>query len=169
MNDAGKFSPTPIDKGPVSVALLAIATVAVSVGALIGVRQSILFIIGCCLGLTLYHASFGFAGSWRRLVVEKRGQGLRAQMLMIGLASIVFIPLLFKGEALGQSLAAATAPAGIAVLVGAAVFGIGMQLGGSCASGTLYTLGGGNVRMLVTLPFFVLGALIGSAHLPWWL
>jgi uncharacterized membrane protein YedE/YeeE len=49
------------------------------------------------------------------------------------------------------------------------MFGFGMQLGGGCGSGTLFTVGGGSARMLVTLAFFILGALIGTAHLPWWL
>jgi uncharacterized membrane protein YedE/YeeE len=43
-----------------------------------------------------------------------------------------------------------------------------MQLGGGCASGTLYSAGGGNLRMAVTLAFFVAGSLIGTAHAPFW-
>jgi uncharacterized protein len=43
-----------------------------------------------------------------------------------------------------------------------------MQLGGGCASGTLYTAGGGNSRMPVTLAFFIIGSAIGAWHLPWW-
>jgi hypothetical protein len=57
---------------------------------------------------------------------------------------------------------------GVSVLVGAFLFGLGMQLGGGCASGTLYTAGGGNSRMLVTLAFFIIGSAIGAWHLPWW-
>jgi uncharacterized membrane protein YedE/YeeE len=53
--------------------------------------------------------------------------------------------------------------------VGAFLFGVGMQLGGGCGSGTLYTVGGGHVRMLITLAFFIVGATLGSAHLHWWL
>jgi len=49
------------------------------------------------------------------------------------------------------------------------MFGLGMQLGGGCGSGTLFTVGGGSSRMLVTLLFFITGAVIGTAHLPWWL
>jgi hypothetical protein len=49
------------------------------------------------------------------------------------------------------------------------MFGLGMQLGGGCGSGTLFTVGGGSARMLVTLVFFIIGALLGTAHLPWWL
>ena len=55
------------------------------------------------------------------------------------------------------------------MLVGALIFGLGMQLGGGCGSGTLFTVGGGYSRMLVTLVFFIVGAVIGTAHLPWWL
>jgi uncharacterized membrane protein YedE/YeeE len=48
------------------------------------------------------------------------------------------------------------------------MFGIGMQLGGGCASGTLYTAGGGNTRMVLTLAAFIAGSVIGTAHIPWW-
>jgi hypothetical protein len=58
---------------------------------------------------------------------------------------------------------------GVSVLVGAFLFGIGMQLGGGCGSGTLYTVGYGYVDMLITLAFFIVGATLGSAHLHWWL
>ena len=44
-----------------------------------------------------------------------------------------------------------------------------MQWAGGCASGTLYVLGGGSTRMIATLIFFMVGSLLGSAHLPWWL
>jgi uncharacterized membrane protein YedE/YeeE len=90
-------------------------------------------------------------------------------MVMIGLAAIAFIPLLGQGSAFGQPLAGAIAPVGVSVLVGAAMFGLGMQLGGGCGSGTLFTVGGGSARMLVTLAFFIVGALLCTAHLPWWL
>jgi len=33
----------------------------------------------------------------------------------------------------------------------------------------LFTVGGGSARMLVTLAFFIIGALVGTAHLPFWL
>ena len=47
--------------------------------------------------------------------------------------------------------------------------GPGMQMGGGCASGTLYTAGGGNTRMVVTLAAFIAGSLLATFHLPWWL
>lgn len=159
----------PIDRGPVTTTLLALAVGASIIAALVDGRQAALFLIGALLGITLYHASFGFTGGWRRFVVEKRGASIRAQMLMIGVTAIVFIPLLAAGEAFGRPLVGAVAPVGVSVLVGAAIFGLGMQLGGGCGSGTLFTVGGGSSRMLVTLAFFIVGAVLGTAHLPWWL
>jgi len=141
----------------------------VVIGQVVDLRQTVLFLIGGLLGATLYHASFGFTGGWRRLVVEKRGAAVRAQMLMVAIAAIVFIPLLAGGTAFGRPLAGAVAPVGVSVLVGAGIFGLGMQLGGGCGSGTLFTVGGGSARMLVTLAAFIFGALLGTAHLPWWL
>lgn len=158
-----------IDRAPVIVTGLAIVLGALTIGQIVEWRQALLYIIGALLGLTLYHASFGFTGSWRRMLVEKRGHGIRAQMLMIGIAAIAMFPLLAQGSFSGQALVGATAPIGISVLVGAIIFGLGMQLGGGCGSGTLFTVGGGSARMLVTLIFFIIGAVVGSAHLPWWL
>jgi uncharacterized membrane protein YedE/YeeE len=51
---------------------------------------------------------------------------------------------------------------------GALLFGIGMQMGGGCASGTLFTVGGGNLRMLLVLVFFCVGAFWASLDMQWW-
>lgn len=137
-----------------------------------------LYLLGGALGLVLYHAAFGFASAWRALVTEGRGEGLRAQMIMLGLASLLFFLLIDVDAAQGLKailglqdlrVGGAVAPVGVSVAVGAALFGVGMQLAGGCASGTLYTVGGGSTKMVFTLIFFMVGSLIGSAHLPWWL
>jgi uncharacterized membrane protein YedE/YeeE len=80
----------------------------------------------------------------------------------------VFFPLLAAGTLFGQPLRGSVSPAGVSVLAGAFIFGIGMQLGGGCASGTLYTAGGGNARMVIVLLFFIVGSLIGTSHVAWW-
>ncbi len=157
------------DRAPVFLISVALAVITAAIGLAVSPRQALLFIIGGLLGVTLYHASFGFTGGWRRMVVERRGRAMRVQMLMIGLTAIAFIPLLAQGSANGMALAGAFAPVGVSVLVGALMFGLGMQLGGGCGSGTLFTVGGGSARMLVTLIFFIVGAVLGTAHLPWWL
>ncbi|YCI05736.1 YeeE/YedE family protein [Ensifer sp. D2-11] len=168
--DRSRYLPSAVvDRGPALVAGGALLIGFLVIAQLIDLRQATLFVVGGLLGVALYHGSFGFTGGWRRMVVERRGRGIRAQMLMIGVAALAMIPLISAGSLGGQPLVGALAPVGVSVLVGAAMFGLGMQLGGGCGSGTLFTVGGGSARMLVTLTFFIVGALIGSAHLPWWL
>jgi len=161
--------PVAIDGAPAKVAAAAFVVGFLAIAWLVDLRQATLFIVGGGLGMALYHGSFGFTGGWRRFVVEGRGRAIRAQMLMIAVAAVAMIPLLAAGNLGGQALVGALAPVGVSVLVGAAIFGLGMQLGGGCGSGTLFTVGGGSARMLVTLVFFIIGAVLGTAHLPWWL
>ena len=93
---------------------------------------------------------------------------MRAQLIMLAAASLAFAPLLGSGSIFGQHLSGALAPIGVSVMAGAFLFGVGMQLGGGCGSGALFTAGGGSTRMMVTLIAFVAGSLAGSTHLPWW-
>ncbi len=123
---------------------------------------------GALLGVTLYHASFGFTQAWRVFVSDRRAAGLRGQMLMLALGVVLFFPILAQGTLFGQPVAGLVSPAGGSVLLGAFLFGVGMQLGGGCASGTLFAVGGGNTRMLVTLLFFVVGSVLGTYTFPWW-
>ncbi len=157
------------DKGPAAVTAILFVIVAVLIARAVDIHQAVLYGLGGLLGIALYHASFGFTGGWRRFSVEKRGRAMRAQLLMIGVAAAAFIPLLAIGAPLGTPIVGAVAPVGVSVLVGAFMFGLGMQLGGGCGSGTLFTVGGGSARMLLTLAFFIIGAVIGTAHLPMWL
>ncbi|MBZ6077540.1 YeeE/YedE family protein [Microvirga puerhi] len=138
------------------------------IGAVVNPRQAALYVLGAALGLVLYHAAFGFTSAWRVFIADRRGEGLRAQMVMLAVASILFFPVLASGSLFGQPVSGLVSPAGVSVVFGAFIFGIGMQLGGGCASGTLYTVGGGSTRMLITLAAFIAGSAIGAAHLHWW-
>src|SRR5262245_26014074 len=151
-----------------TVAAVIIGAAALYLKFAVSGRQSLLFLVGVAAGLVLYHAAFGFTSAWRHFITSGRGDGLRAQMLMLAVTCAVFFPLLGRGEALGQAVRGSVSPVGVSVLAGAFMFGIGMQLGGGCASGTLYTAGGGNTRMVITLLAFIAGSVIGTAHMPWW-
>jgi hypothetical protein len=129
---------------------------------LFGWRQSLLFLIGGLFGITLYHASFGFASSYRKLFVHREVNGILAQLLMLSVATVLFLPFLVSGTFLGQEIRGATAPVAVQGAIGAFLFGIGMQLGSGCACGTLYTIGGGSSMMLLTLLTFSLGSFWAS-------
>ncbi len=171
--DAALTAPPSLNRLDANGRVVAVAGLALAVGAVwlagnYGWRQGALFLVGGGLGVALYHALFGFTSAWRVFIADRRGAGLRAQMLMLAAAAIVFFPLLAQGSVLGQPVHGEYGDVGVSVLVGAFLFGLGMQLGGGCASGTLYTAGGGNPRMLVTLAAFIIGSTVGAAHLPWW-
>lgn len=146
--------------------LIALAAVVLYTGY--GWRQSALMLVGTGAGIALYHAAFGFTSSWRELILRGDGSGLRAQMLMLAATTIVFLPLIAHGDAFGTPVRGNVAPLAISGVVGAFLFGVGMQLGGGCASGTLYTVGGGSTRMIVTLCGFIAGSVLGAWNLPAW-
>ena len=154
--------------GPAAITAILIALMAWYLNAVISWRQAALFIVGASAGVVLYHAAFGFTSAWRVFIADRRGAGLRAQMLMLALTCVVFFPLLASGTFMGQPLRGSISPIGVGVAAGAFLFGIGMQLGGGCASGTLFSVGGGSTRMLITLFFFIIGSVVGTAHMGWW-
>lgn len=134
-----------------------------------GVRYVVASFIGLLAGFTLYHAAFGFTAAWRNIVTQRRGQGLRAQMFLLVAACALTFPLIAYGAPIeGLRSGAWVLPFGVTATFGAFVFGMGMQLGGGCGSGTLFTVGGGSTRMVITLMFFIVGSLIGTWHLPAW-
>ena len=99
-------------------------------GAQYEFRHAALFLVGAGCGLVLYHSFFGFTTAFRVFVTAGDGRGLRAQMLMLAVATLLFAPMLAAGEVFGTVVGGAVAPAGVSVLVGAFIFAIGMQMGG---------------------------------------
>ncbi|WP_462412480.1 YeeE/YedE family protein [Neobacillus sp. Marseille-QA0830] len=131
--------------------------------------QGSLFIIGLFLGATLLYARFGFTSAFRRLVSVGNVQGLQAHMLMFAVSTTLFAIILSTGFSFtGIVPKGYVSPVGISVILGAFLFGIGMQLGNGCASGTLYNLGGGSSSMILTLIAFIAGSTLGAYHLPFW-
>ena len=98
------------------LALLLVGMAALA--AQFGTLQAALFGLGVMLGLVLYHALFGFASSWRALVSDGRGAGLRAQMAMLALASLLFLPALDAGSLFGRPMELPVGPAAIARAAG---------------------------------------------------
>ena len=121
-----------------------------------------LLILGFALGAVFLKAEFSFTASWRRLIVRGQADGFLGGLLLIAIAAAAIVPV----AALVPGFGGAIAPIGPSLIVGAFVFGIGMQLANGCGSGTLYTVGGGSGRMLIALLFFVIGSVFGSLSLP---
>lgn len=134
-----------------------------------GLQQSMTMWIGLLLGYTLFHARFGFTSAFRRLMSVGNGEGMRAHMIMMAVACTLFAPILAMGIGFfGENPSGYVSPVGTSVIVGAFMFGVGMQLGGGCASGTLYAVGGGRSAMFITLFAFIIGSVLGAWHWNFW-
>ena len=158
-------STQPIQPSPQKIIiyiLLSIFIVGIIALTTFGWKQSLLFVIGGLFGISLYHASFGFASSFRNFFIHREINGVLAQVLMLSVATVLFLPFLIKGSLFGQPIRGALAPVAVQGAIGSFLFGIGMQLGSGCACGTLYTIGGGSSIMLVTLLTFGIGSFWGS-------
>ena len=135
----------------------------------VGDRHLYVFLIGLGLGISLFQAAFGFTGGWRNFIEKRDSKSLRAQIIMLALAVLIFSFFInSKSFFYDGTMIGAIAPVGVSVLVGSFIFGFAMQLGGGCGSGTLFTAGSGNIKMVITLIFFIVGSLIGSYHFEFW-
>jgi len=160
-------SALPLQRGALFFALAALVfgTAWLAAGS---TRISFLFLVGGALGASLLATGFGFTSGYRRAILSRDVSHVQAQLLMLALATLLFAPVLAGVIGLDRPVVGALAPAGLPVLLGAFLFGIGMQLGDGCASGTLYGAGGGSIRNLVTLAAFCAGAFGATFHLGWW-
>lgn len=124
--------------------------------------SAVLILGGFGLGVGFLKAEFSFTAAWRRFLTQGEAGGLLGGLIVIAICALAVVPV----AALVPRYGGAIAPLGPSLIVGAFVFGIGMQLANGCGSGTLYTVGGGSGRMLIALLFFVVGSVIGSLSLP---
>ncbi|WP_448317369.1 YeeE/YedE thiosulfate transporter family protein, partial [Streptomyces sp. CO7] len=159
----------PVRKGPLAVsALLAVALTAY-VWSAHGAKPGVLLLLGLGLGVGLFHSRFGFTSAWRQLVAVGNGTGLRAHALLLGTTATLFALVLGTGTGLfGSAPAPSAGPLGLGLLLGSVLFAIGMQLGGACASGTLYVVGSGQSTLVLTLGGFIAGATLAAWQFDLW-
>ncbi len=118
--------------------------------------------LGLLLGMAFMGFQYGFASGWRRFLETGDASALSLHFLLSAVCALMFIP--FSAAGLGPS--GSLAPVSVSLFIGAFMFGTGMQLANGCGSGVLFSFGGGSGRMIVALPFFVIGSVLGSMILP---
>ncbi|MGW0605113.1 YeeE/YedE family protein [Streptomyces sp. NPDC002640] len=159
----------PVRKGPLTVSALASVALTAYVWTTHGARPGVLLLLGLGLGVGLFHSRFGFTSAWRQLVAVGNGTGLRAHTLLLGTTATLFALVIGTGTGLfGSTPAPSSGPLGIGLLLGAVLFAVGMQLGGACASGTLYVVGSGQSTLLLTLGGFIGGATLAAWQFDLW-
>ncbi|MET1030259.1 YeeE/YedE family protein [Domibacillus tundrae] len=159
-----------MQKPLVAAGIIAAVVLFIAIVSTTNWTQGVLYIIGLALGMTLLYARFGFTSAFRRLMSVGNVQGLQAHMLMLAVATTLFAIILSTGFSFtGVTPVGYVSPVGVSVIFGAFIFGIGMQLGNGCASGTLYSIGGGSSSMILTLIAFIAGSLLGAYHFTFWM
>ena len=91
-----------INRRVVGLAGLVLLAGVLLLSGVIDARQAALYALGAALGMVLYHAAFGFTSAWRVFIADGRGAGLRAQMVMLAVAVLLFFPALAAGTLFGQ-------------------------------------------------------------------
>ena len=122
----------------------------------------VLLVFGLSLGAVLNYFMFGFTSAWRNLILYQKTLGVRAQIWMLTLASLLFLPLILIGQHTESDYQGLVRPVSLSVVLGAFLFGIGMQLAGSCSSGTLNRLGKLAPFSFLTFPFLLVGGVLAS-------
>lgn len=170
MSDVSSLSKTSPFKNHIwqFISIVLALFVVYSVYRVAGITNALLSTVGILIGLTLVFGNFGFTGGWVAWINRRDGRGLRAQMLILALASAIFYPILAEGTLFGSDVRGFVVPFGIATIFGSFLFGIGMQFGGCCASGALSWVGAGSVRVTITLVGFIIGAVWGAYDIEFW-
>jgi uncharacterized membrane protein YedE/YeeE len=153
--------PEPVNRLPLLVAALGSAALTAFVWSRHGAKPGVLLLLGLGLGVALFHSRFGFTSAWRQLVAVGNGTGLRAHALLLGTTATLFALIMGTATGLfGSEPQPSGGDLGVALIAGAFLFGVGMQLGGACASGTLYAVGSGQSTIVLTLGGFIVGSVL---------
>ncbi|MFH9419296.1 YeeE/YedE family protein [Streptomyces sp. NPDC017529] len=159
----------PVRRVPLAVGLLIAVALAGHVFASYGAKPGVLLLLGLGLGVALFHSRFGFTSAWRQLVAVGNGTGLRAHALLLGTTATLFALVIGTGTGLfGAAPAPSGGPLGVGLLIGSFVFAVGMQLGGACASGTLFAVGSGQTSIVLTLGGFIAGSTLAAWQFDLW-
>ena len=144
---------------PLTIAALLMAGLDSYVFVAHGAKFGTLLLIGGGLGFTLFHSRFGFTSAFRQLLSVGNAAGVRAHALLLGTAATLVALIMATGAGVfGSTPKASGGALGVGLLIGAFLFGLGMQIGGSCASGTLFAVGSGQTTILYTLGGFIVGS-----------
>ncbi len=117
--------------------------------------------LGFLFGWVAARSNFCTMGALSDVVTMGHWGRLRLWMLAVAVAIVATTALSLSGwVALGKSVPLRPSVPWLSLLVGGAVFGVGMTLAGGCANKNLLRLGAGSLRSLVVLVFMGLASYI---------
>lgn len=119
--------------------------------------RALIELAGFAIGFIIHRSRLCFARAFREPFVTAEGDMTKAVIMALAIG-IPIAALLFQKKII-DPYAAIPPTFWIGSLLGGIIFGIGMIFAGGCASGTLWRMGEGHLKLWVTMFFF---AWIGS-------
>jgi uncharacterized membrane protein YedE/YeeE len=161
---------TPLIRKPaIMLAIGALLNLAFSLWLLLeyGDKHALIWWVATLLGFTFLRSGYGFTRAWRSLVTAESTVGVRSHLLWIAVGTCLMFPVFQLGW-FDTPVFDITRPVGLMMLSGAFIFGIGMQLSGSCTSGSMYLAGSGQIRMFLAIIGIVVGAFYAALQYGFW-
>ena len=123
--------------------------------------RAVILLVGFAIGFIMHRSRLCFARAFREPFVTAEGDMTKAVILALAIG-IPIAALLF-GKKIIDPYVAIPPTFWIGSLLGGFVFGIGMVFAGGCASGGLWRMGEGHVKLWVAMFFFAWIGSIASA------
>ena len=125
--------------------------------------RGVIIVAGFAIGFIMHRSRLCFARAFREPFMTAEGEMTKAIILALAVA-IPLASLLFKNKVIDPYIAI-PATFWIGSLLGGVLFGIGMIFAGGCASGSLWRMGEGHIKLWVAIFFFAWSGSIASALL----
>jgi uncharacterized membrane protein YedE/YeeE len=128
--------------------------------------RAIVVLCGFAMGFVLHRSRICFARAFREPFMTAEGDMTKAIILALAIA-IPLASLLFQRKVIDPYLGI-PATFWIGSLSGGVIFGIGMVFAGGCASGALWRVGEGHLKLWVAVLFFAWAGSTFSGILKYW-
>ena len=125
--------------------------------------RAVIIVAGFAMGFVMHRSRICFARAFREPFMT--GEGTMTKAIMVGiLIGVPMAALLFKAKTIDPYIAIPPV-FWIGSLVGGVIFGVGMIFAGGCASGALWRMGEGHLKLWVATFFFAWSGSIAYAVL----
>ena len=114
--------------------------------------RALLVVAGYAIGFVLHRSRFCLSRVFREPFMTAEGEMTKALMLAVALGAPVTALLIFNGTI--DPYLAIPARFWLGSALGGLIFGIGMVFAGGCASGSLWRIGEGHLKLVVAVIFF---------------
>jgi uncharacterized membrane protein YedE/YeeE len=114
--------------------------------------RAVIVVLGFAIGFVMHRSRLCFARAFREPFMTAEGDMTKAIILALAIA-IPIASFLFQKKVI-DPFSAIPASFWIGSLVGGVIFGIGMIFAGGCASGSLWRMGEGHVKLWIAMFFF---------------